>query len=229
MVKPELIQYIKSEQASGKNLAEIKQALLSVGWQEVQINEAMGQSAEPAAPESIATPSISTSNPSLSVNPMVNPTIADLSKGSPLSTAQKPKKSLITLILIILLVVLLLGAGGTYAYVKYFRSTSNTNSNNITNNSDNTSNVALPGVSVDSDNDGLSDETELFYKTDANNPDTDGDGYDDKTEIDGGYNPNGSGKLDTTSSGSSNDNSSSLPSVDSGTSDSTNNSTNTSL
>lgn len=42
---------------------------------------------------------------------------------------------------------------------------------------------------LDSDNDGLSDQLELQFKTDKNNPDTDGDGFKDSAEIDWGYNP----------------------------------------
>ena len=48
---------------------------------------------------------------------------------------------------------------------------------------------------IDSDQDGLLDIEELFYKTDPNNPDTDGDGYIDGDEVRGGYNPNGDGLL----------------------------------
>lgn len=48
---------------------------------------------------------------------------------------------------------------------------------------------------LDSDQDGLSDEEEIFYGTDKNNPDTDGDGYLDGAEVKGGYNPLGEGKL----------------------------------
>lgn len=47
----------------------------------------------------------------------------------------------------------------------------------------------------DADNDGLTDEEEVLYGTDATNPDTDGDGYLDGEEVDSGYNPAGSGKL----------------------------------
>lgn len=42
---------------------------------------------------------------------------------------------------------------------------------------------------LDSDKDGLSDQLELQFKTDKNNPDTDGDGFKDAVEIDWGYNP----------------------------------------
>lgn len=48
----------------------------------------------------------------------------------------------------------------------------------------------------DSDGDGLSDREESLLGTDINNPDTDGDGYSDKQEIDNGYNPLGSGKIE---------------------------------
>lgn len=44
-------------------------------------------------------------------------------------------------------------------------------------------------IFLDSDQDGLSDDEEKTYGTDANNKDTDGDGYSDGTEIKGGYDP----------------------------------------
>lgn len=44
-------------------------------------------------------------------------------------------------------------------------------------------------VSQDSDGDGLSDDLEVFYGTDKNNPDTDGDGYKDGEEVEKGYDP----------------------------------------
>ncbi len=48
----------------------------------------------------------------------------------------------------------------------------------------------------DTDGDGLSDYEEIkIYKTDPTKVDSDMDGYNDKVEIDGGYNPLGSGKL----------------------------------
>ena len=49
---------------------------------------------------------------------------------------------------------------------------------------------------VDSDGDGLFDREEVkVYKTDPLNSDTDGDGYSDGSEVKNGYNPNGAGKL----------------------------------
>ena len=56
----------------------------------------------------------------------------------------------------------------------------------------------FPVENDDSDQDGLTDVMEDFYKTDKNNPDTDGDGYLDGDEVDNGYDPlaPGSAKLD---------------------------------
>lgn len=48
---------------------------------------------------------------------------------------------------------------------------------------------------ADDDADGLSFEDETVYGTDPANPDTDGDGFMDGVEVDGGYDPNGPGKL----------------------------------
>lgn len=42
---------------------------------------------------------------------------------------------------------------------------------------------------IDSDKDGLADETEKILGTDPNNPDTDGDGHKDDTEVLNGFNP----------------------------------------
>jgi hypothetical protein len=42
---------------------------------------------------------------------------------------------------------------------------------------------------LDSDGDGLTDEMELKFKTDINNPDSDGDGYKDLRELDWAYDP----------------------------------------
>lgn len=51
-------------------------------------------------------------------------------------------------------------------------------------------------TNTDTDADGLFDFEEVeTYKTDPLNPDTDGDSYLDGVEVDGGYNPNGAGKL----------------------------------
>ena len=47
----------------------------------------------------------------------------------------------------------------------------------------------------DTDNDGLNDVAEDYYKTDKNNPDTDGDSYLDGDEVQHGYNPLGAGKM----------------------------------
>lgn len=49
---------------------------------------------------------------------------------------------------------------------------------------------------IDTDDDGLSDFEEVkIYNTDPLKEDTDGDIYNDKIEVEGGYNPNGPGKL----------------------------------
>jgi len=52
---------------------------------------------------------------------------------------------------------------------------------------------------VDTDHDGLTDEEEAQYATDASNPDTDNDGYLDGTEVFFGYNPNGNGLISDSS------------------------------
>ncbi|TSC64351.1 MAG: thrombospondin type 3 repeat-containing protein [Parcubacteria group bacterium Gr01-1014_106] len=49
--------------------------------------------------------------------------------------------------------------------------------------------VALPTIRADSDKDGLPDDLERIYQTDANNPDTDGDGFPDGVEVANGYDP----------------------------------------
>ncbi len=46
-----------------------------------------------------------------------------------------------------------------------------------------------PEAATDSDSDGLPDEEERAYRTDAKNPDTDGDGYADGEEVNGGWSP----------------------------------------
>lgn len=48
---------------------------------------------------------------------------------------------------------------------------------------------------IDSDKDGLADETEIKLGTNPNNADSDSDGYKDGTEVLEGYNPKGEGKL----------------------------------
>lgn len=50
-------------------------------------------------------------------------------------------------------------------------------------------------ITEDGDKDGLTNQEELFYGTDINNPDTDGDGFSDGDEVKNGYNPNGYNKL----------------------------------
>jgi len=52
-----------------------------------------------------------------------------------------------------------------------------------------TASAAQAEAPLDSDNDGLSDQLELQFKTDKNNPDSDNDGFNDYQEIDWGYNP----------------------------------------
>ena len=49
--------------------------------------------------------------------------------------------------------------------------------------------------SIDTDGDGLTDVVEESLGTDSYNTDTDGDGFSDREEVDGGYDPNGPGKL----------------------------------
>lgn len=50
-------------------------------------------------------------------------------------------------------------------------------------------------VLTDTDADGLTDQEEILYGTDAFNADTDGDGYLDGNEVEAGYDPNGPGRL----------------------------------
>lgn len=75
----------------------------------------------------------------------------------------------------------------------------NLNANqNIQVNTNTNLNVSLPSAlpdSLDSDDDGLTDEEEKIYGTSADKPDTDADGYLDGKEVLNGYNPLGSGKL----------------------------------
>lgn len=52
-----------------------------------------------------------------------------------------------------------------------------------------------PDMTLDSDNDGLTNAEEEAYGTDMNNPDTDGDTYKDGDEVKNGYDPLGPGKL----------------------------------
>ncbi len=54
--------------------------------------------------------------------------------------------------------------------------------------------IFLPEI-IDTDGDGLSDESEAFLGSDPQNADTDSDGYSDKQEILNGYNPIGLGSL----------------------------------
>lgn len=49
--------------------------------------------------------------------------------------------------------------------------------------------LSTRAAALDSDNDGLSDDLELKFKTDINNPDTDGDGFKDGEEVEWAYNP----------------------------------------
>ena len=49
--------------------------------------------------------------------------------------------------------------------------------------------VLRASAPLDSDNDGVSDDLEIKFGTDKDNPDSDNDGYKDSLEIDWGYNP----------------------------------------
>ncbi|MFH1207064.1 MAG: hypothetical protein V1668_00455 [Patescibacteria group bacterium] len=57
-------------------------------------------------------------------------------------------------------------------------------------------NVAPVVSSQDSDSDGLTDVEETLFSTNPAKADTDGDGYSDGLEAGGGYNPNGTGKIE---------------------------------
>jgi hypothetical protein len=52
-------------------------------------------------------------------------------------------------------------------------------------------------IALDSDSDGLPDDTEKRLGTDPGRADTDGDGYPDGEEVGGGYNPQGGGKQES--------------------------------
>jgi hypothetical protein len=49
--------------------------------------------------------------------------------------------------------------------------------------------VTDKNIFQDSDQDGLSNDEEVLYKTDALKKDTDGDGYTDGVEVESGYDP----------------------------------------
>ena len=57
-----------------------------------------------------------------------------------------------------------------------------------------TSNGIVFDMTLDTDQDGLTDLQELGYRTDHLKTDSDGDGFSDRDEINSGYNPLGSGK-----------------------------------
>lgn len=52
-----------------------------------------------------------------------------------------------------------------------------------------TQSASSKNIFQDADQDGLSNDEEVLYKTDPNNSDTDGDGYSDGAEVKGGYDP----------------------------------------
>ncbi|PJB19680.1 hypothetical protein CO115_02395, partial [Candidatus Falkowbacteria bacterium CG_4_9_14_3_um_filter_36_9] len=56
-------------------------------------------------------------------------------------------------------------------------------------------NVKQENKIIDTDNDGLTDQEEVYYGTDIKNPDSDNDGYADGEEVKKGFNPSGEGKL----------------------------------
>lgn len=60
---------------------------------------------------------------------------------------------------------------------------------------DKSENLAQTDPKGDPDKDGLTNEQEAYYGTDANDPDSDNDGYSDGQEVASSHNPLGSGKL----------------------------------
>lgn len=70
-----------------------------------------------------------------------------------------------------------------------------TNTNTATNTAANTNTNQSIHASPDADADGLTDQEELLYGTNANNADTDADTYRDGQEVQAQYNPNGKNTL----------------------------------
>jgi hypothetical protein len=88
-------------------------------------------------------------------------------------------------ILGVAVVVLLAGGSGYWYYAQHGKAVAG----------DTSQNLAQTDPQGDPDGDGLSNEKEAYYGTDANDPDSDNDGYSDGEEVASGHNPIGSGKL----------------------------------
>lgn len=125
------------------------------------------------------------------IKPVSNTSYVPNQQAAPLdpmmfSEASGNKLNKIIIILVVVLLVLSLGAGAYYLIVvKGKTQTANENQNNTQNINTNTNeNTNITEVDMtDSDSDGLTDEEEAQYNTNALLADTDGDGLSDREEV----------------------------------------------
>lgn len=106
----------------------------------------------------------------------------------------KTHKIIIAIVTIVVLGVLIGGGAWMYFSLIAPSTTPPTDTSNTVNNSTPTPNVTPPvqnsnASTVDTDNDGLTDDAERRLGTNPRNPDTDGDSYTDGDEVENGYSP----------------------------------------
>jgi hypothetical protein len=101
MANPQLLQYIKERQESGASLEQIKQSLVSAGWSEVDVDEALNGTKHPVSPPIPLPPQ----------TPAVS--IGGLQSTSP------QKSQAITALVIFGIVFIFFMAGAVFAYSKY--------------------------------------------------------------------------------------------------------------